>query len=207
MQHILWKTHDAVMSQSTAIDRIRESVSSARTGPVITVEEVSAHPFGPDQHCDTEAPNDDVPENRWEAYMDSGSHKSFETGQERHGLIQSSRQNTNSFMKTSKQMTASAPTSLIDTSSNFYPETYTVDQRLPRSCLVVTSSYEQRSSLDLKTNIYRVFYMRCPRQWYRLNISIDIPRSSTYWAATRNTRGEFKTKDTNEVAAGASLPL
>lgn len=207
MQHILLKTHDAVMSQSTAINCIMESVSSARTGPVITVEEVSAHLFDPDQHCDTEAPNDDVPENRWQTYMDTGSHKSSETGHERHRLIQSSSQNTNCFAKTSKQMTASAPTSLIDTSSNFYPETYTVDQRLPRSCLVVASSYEQRSSLDLKTNLYRIFYMRYPRQWYRLNISIDIPRSSAYWAATRTTQGEFRTKDTTEVAAGASLPL
>ena len=57
------------------------------------------------------------------------------------------------------------------------------------------------------TNLYRVFYMRYPRQWYRLNISIDIPRSSAYWAATRTTQGEFRTKETTEVAAGASLPL
>ena len=174
MQHILLKTHDAVMSQSTAIHCIMESVSSARKGPVITVEGVSAHPFGSDQHCDTEAPNEDVYENRWEANMDTGSHESSKTGHERHRLIQSSRQNTNFFTKPSKQTTASAPTSLIDTSSNFYPETYTVDQRLPRSCLVVTSSYEQRSSFDLKTNLYRVFYMRYPRKWYRINISIDI---------------------------------
>ena len=138
-QRILLETHDAVISQSTAIHCIMESVSSARTGPVITMEELSAHPFVSDQHCDTEAPNDDVTEDRWEAYMDTGSHKSSETGHERHGLIQSSSPNINCSTKTSKQMTASAPTSLIDTSSNFYPETYIVDQRLPRSCLVVAA--------------------------------------------------------------------
>lgn len=108
MQHMLLMRHDVVMSQSTAIDCIMESIPSARIGPMITEKEVSAHPFGPDQHFDTEAPNDHLSEIRWETYMDTGFHISSKTGRERQGLIQSRRQNTSYFTKTSKQMMASA---------------------------------------------------------------------------------------------------
>jgi hypothetical protein len=82
------------------------------------------------------------------------------------------------------------PTSSFERSSNFFPETFTTEQRIYPSSLIVTSAKEAHSSTRSKTNCYRFLYLKSPRQWFTLNISIQICSSSKYWAATRLTREE-----------------
>ena len=96
----------------------------------------------------------------------------------------------------SKQREPPEPQSLFEMSANFLPEVYTTDQRLPPSCLVVISSFEEHLGANSKRNLYRLFYQKSPRQWCRINISIKIPRSSKYWAASKTPQDEYKTMET-----------
>lgn len=98
------------------------------------------------------------------------------------------------------------PQSLFEMSANFFPEVYTTDQRLPRSCLVVISSFEEHLVENSKRNLYRLFYLKSRRQWCRVNISIRIPRRSKYWAASKTSRDEFKTTETSAPEVYATLP-
>ena len=98
------------------------------------------------------------------------------------------------------------PQSLFEMSANFFPEVYTTDQRLPRSCLIVISSYEEHLVENSKRNLYRLFYLKSPRQWCRINLSINIPRRSKYWAATKTTQNEYKTMETRAPKGYAALP-
>lgn len=80
------------------------------------------------------------------------------------------------------------PTSSFEASSNFFPELYTTGPQLLTSSLIVTSSKEAYSSIHSRINYYRVIYLKSPRQWSRLNISIEFCSSSRYWAATELSR-------------------
>ena len=85
------------------------------------------------------------------------------------------------------------PVTVLEASRNFFPETYTTDSRLPTSCLVVLGAYEQSICADYKTNVYRVFYWKSPRQWRRLMISLNVSRASKYWTATKEAPEDGKT--------------
>ena len=98
------------------------------------------------------------------------------------------------------------PQSLFEMSAKFFPEVYTTDQRLPPSCLMVISSFEEHLSENSKRNLYRLFYQKSPRQWCRINISIKIPRSSKYWAASKTPQDEFKTMETLTPEVYSTLP-
>ena len=98
------------------------------------------------------------------------------------------------------------PQSLFEMSANFFPEVYTTDQRLPRSCLVIISSFEEYVSENSKRNMYRLLYLKSPRQWCRIDISIQIPRRSKYWAASKTSQDEWKTTETLTPEAYAPLP-
>ena len=99
------------------------------------------------------------------------------------------------------------PQSLFEMSANFFPEVYTTDQRLPRLCLVVISSFEDHLGQNSKRNIYRLFYQKSPRQWCRINIILEIPRHSIYWAATKTSRDEITTAGVWVREAYAPLPF
>lgn len=98
------------------------------------------------------------------------------------------------------------PITLLETSQNFFPETYTTDSRLPRSCLVVISSYEQWTRADSKTNIYTILLLKSPRKWLRLTVSINIPYLSRYWTGTKTTLGEHRKWQRPFLAGGGALP-
>ena len=98
------------------------------------------------------------------------------------------------------------PSSPFEGSSNFFPETYTTDARLPQSCLVVVRSFESESFGDFKTNRYETLYMKSPRQWCRLSIWIKINQHSTYWAATETSRQVHNTRETIILVGSAPLP-
>ena len=194
------------MSQTTSIKCIMASIPVAQKSPAITVEEVSAFPCFPDQRRNLEPPDGNVTNNQRQVGAVIGRNISSEMDTETHELKHFSKQCPSCSSKLMDRVSASVPMTLIDTSRNFFPETYTVDQRIPRSCLVVISSYEQECTPHSKTNLYRLFYMRSNRQWCRLNVSLKIPRASTYWGATTTMREEFKTRETIVLVAGASLP-
>ena len=98
------------------------------------------------------------------------------------------------------------PMTLLETSRNYYPETYTLESRIPRSCLVVISSYEQSSCADYKTNVYTLLSLISPREWRRLTASITIPHSSKYWVATRTTQGQYRRWQNPVLVGAAQLP-
>ena len=82
------------------------------------------------------------------------------------------------------------PQSLFEMSANFFPEVYTTNQRLPRSCLVVISSFEKHFVGSSKRNFYSLFYLKSPREWCRIHVSIKIPHRSRYWAASKTSQIE-----------------
>ncbi|KAF2799354.1 hypothetical protein K505DRAFT_294860 [Melanomma pulvis-pyrius CBS 109.77] len=88
-----------------------------------------------------------------------------------------------------------APTGLFEQSQNFFPETYTTNQCLPRYNVVVISAYEEASFGLSKTNTYSLFYLKSPRELRRLRITITISRSSMYWPATSITRHGYSQKN------------
>ena len=105
-----------------------------------------------------------------------------------------------------EQKESPEPQSLFEMSANFFPEIYTTDQRLPRSCLVVISSNEEHLGENSKRNLYRLFYLNRPRQWCRIDISIQMPRRSKYWAASKTSQDEWKTMETRSPEVYAPLP-
>ena len=80
------------------------------------------------------------------------------------------------------------PMTPLEASQNFFAESYTVDAQVPRSCLVVISSFEQLTRVDSRTNVYRLFHLDSFRRWQWLTLSIQIPCTSRYWAAIKTTQ-------------------
>ena len=98
------------------------------------------------------------------------------------------------------------PQSLFEMLANFFPEVYTTDQRLPRSCFVAICSIEEFLSESSKRNLYRLFDLQSPRHLCRIDISIQIPRRSKYWAASKTSQYEWKTTDVLFPEPYAPLP-
>ena len=99
-----------------------------------------------------------------------------------------------------------APATPLETSHHFFPETYTLESEVPRSCLVVNTAYEQFSRADAKTNVYKLLYLNSPRQWRWLTLSIEIPCSSRYWTVTQITQGEYRKWLGPNVVRAALMP-
>ena len=190
IQHILLRTHDAFIAQVNTVNCIKNSIPSPKPVYLTTENEMSMIPRRSHEDRDTNAPYDGLDESWEQEKADTGLDRSSDTCFETSTHMQSSRLYKVGVRESSDRLTVAAPTSHIETSRNFFPETYTVEQRLPRSCLVVISSYEQESSLDVKSNFYRLFFMYRTRQWCRLNISIGISRCLAYWATARTSQGE-----------------
>lgn len=96
--------------------------------------------------------------------------------------------------------TFSEPVGPLEASPNFFPETYTIDQRLSSNFLVVTGSYEERSSETQRMNFYGLFYQVSPRKWQKLSISLDICRSSVFWTVTKISKRGFNTRPSHNIA-------
>ena len=105
-----------------------------------------------------------------------------------------------------EQKGSAEPQGLFEMSENFIPEVYTTDQRLSRSCLVAIDSFEGYLGENSKRNMYRLLYLMSPRQWCRIDISIQIPRRSKYWAALKTSQVEWKTTEASGPEAYAALP-
>jgi hypothetical protein len=206
IQRSLSKTHHAILSQSTAVNCILQSISSSSRGQLRSTEQRSSLPWHTNKGF-LEAAIDSVT-SQSRQYTDSTQHLPGSAGRreqshEREPVLEGSTGFAHVF---SGSMLSPEPASLFEVSRNFFPEIYTTDQRLPLSCLVVIGAYEKSSSGDSKTNIYRLFYLKSPRQWCRLSISIKIHRSSMYWAATKTSQDEYNTRETLILVGAAPLP-
>jgi hypothetical protein len=105
-----------------------------------------------------------------------------------------------------QSIAAQEPASSFEVLSNFFPETYTIEQRLPSSLLMVVTAYEQSCFPDRRTNFYRLLYFKSPRQWHRLEISITVCPTSIYWTTPKLSKHEYKTQDAMFLGQPASLP-
>lgn len=92
----------------------------------------------------------------------------------------------------SRSALCSTPTTILETSQQFFPERYTVESQIPSSCLITLGGYEVRSSGDVTINAYRLLYHKSPRQWQCLMIFIEVHRCSKYWAAIKMARAARK---------------
>lgn len=114
-------------------------------------------------------------------------------------VLQNITRNDRDELKVLEKQFSPDPLSPLEASSNFFPETYTTRQRLPINSLVVISSMG-RSSDNSRTNFYRFFYQKSPRQWCNLSISLSISRSSRFWAVTEIS------EELSSTNAAPSLP-
>ncbi|KAL9043848.1 MAG: hypothetical protein Q9214_002976 [Letrouitia sp. 1 TL-2023] len=87
-----------------------------------------------------------------------------------------------------------------------FPETYSIDQRLPIYSLVIISSYEYVSSLECRTNICQVYLQKAPRKWCRLILSLQVHKSSIYWAAMKVSRKQVQIKQITTSSRSLQLP-
>ena len=199
MQQSLEKTHHAILSQTTAVNCILQSISLSPGGQLPSTEQRSLSPWHANRGFIETSQSQQHTISTQHLPSSTGGHGK---GDEHEAVLKGSA----GFAQVSSAMASPEPMSLFEVSENFFPETYTTDQLLPKSCLVVISSLEIESSGDFKTNLYRLFYQKLPRHWCRLSISIKIHRSSIYWAATRTSQDEFNTLETLNSVGAASLP-
>ena len=84
-----------------------------------------------------------------------------------------------------RSMPSVGPATVLERSQKYLPETYTLEYQIPNSCMMILQSYEERSTVGLRTNVYRSIYYKSPRQWQWLTIYLEVRRCSKYWTATR----------------------
>ena len=104
---------------------------------------------------------------------DAGTHETFISLCPNHSCV------------TSKQALSPRLLTPLERSSNFYGESYTIDAPVPRSCLLIILCSEQSSGFESRTCEYKLLYMNSFRHWQWINISLQISRSSAYWATTK----------------------
>ena len=89
---------------------------------------------------------------------------------------------TISLLATSNPVSTTA--SPFELSPNFLPETYAIDQRLPPYTFVLIRSHERFATVESRSNVYQLFFLKSSRVWRRLCVSLRIQRSSKYWKVT-----------------------
>ena len=94
----------------------------------------------------------------------------------------------------------------FELSSSFPPEIYTVQQRVPPSMLAVVKSHEEISMAETRRNVYKVLFQRSPRQWRRIDVSINIRRGSRFWETMKLSPKGYGTTDALSLIGAASLP-
>lgn len=114
----------------------------------------------------------------------SSSQGALSSGESDHQCAKKSASNSYAMLGASLSPKPMTP---LERSQNFYPESYTTDNLVPLSCLMVNNAWEQCEGVDFKINVYRLFYLGSFRRWHWLTISIQIHRSSRYWTATKAT--------------------
>lgn len=180
IQDSVSKTHDAVMFHTTTVNSVLQSISVAPRNHLYANNELLSN----------------------QGALSSGEWYNEYTKQET-DLNNPARRN----YAVSRRSLSPKPITPLEASRNFFAESYTVDAQVPISCLVVISSFEQLTRVDSKTNVYRLFYLNSFRRWQWLSISIQIPCSSRYWAATKTAQQDKGKKwQTPSIVSAAVLP-
>lgn len=163
------KTHDAVMTQKTAVDSVLKSFSVASRSHSSPTREL------PSGQCTLSSG----------PWCKCASHN----------------------YAVCRRSLSPEPMTPLEASRRFFAESYTVDAQIPRYCLVVIYGFEQMTRLDSRTNVYRLFYLDSFRHWKWLTLSIQIPSSSRYWAATKTTQiDQGRTWQCPHFGSAAILP-
>ena len=172
MKRTLLNTGHAFLSPPCTRPHVRQAAPSGSRGPLPFGEYPNIPPRVPSRSFLTLATHDTSPNN-------IRSDKSANEVSASEGC--STRLQTGYPNQFSEAPTHSGPFGVLEQSSSFFPETYTLIERIPSSFIQVVSSYELKSSSECRTNLYELIYRESPRQWRRLSVAIDIHRSSSYW--------------------------
>lgn len=207
IQQSISKTHQAILFQNTAVNYISHSISSNSQSQPRSAGQCSSSFWRASRVFDE--PSSAFERSQSQQHTESSRISIYAPavyGKGNFGRAVIISDDAGSTDHDSVPSSVGAPTSLFEISQNFFPETYTMHQRVPKSCLMVFGSYEESFTGQYKTNLYRLMFMKSPRQWCRLRVSINIRRSSIYWAATNTTHREYRTMDALLLLGGASLP-
>ena len=77
------------------------------------------------------------------------------------------------------------PKGSFELSPNFFPESYALVDFLPPYRLHTCDAFEEQSNEFFRTNSYSMFYMKGPRKWRRLSLSVMIIQQSIYWNCSK----------------------
>ncbi|KAI4162645.1 MAG: hypothetical protein LQ342_003691 [Letrouitia transgressa] len=86
----------------------------------------------------------------------SSSQGALSSGESDHQCAKKSASNSYAMLGASLSPKPMTP---LERSQNFYPESYTTDNLVPLSCLMVNNAWEQCEGVDFKINVYRLFYL------------------------------------------------
>ena len=107
----------------------------------------------------------------------------------------------------SRRLLSPEPMTPLEGSQNFFAESYTVNAQILISCLVAIASFEQVTRDGSRTNVYRLFHLSLLRRWQWLTVSVQIPCSSRYWAATKIAQRDKEMKcEFANIGPTATLP-
>lgn len=180
IQESVSNTHDAVMIQTTAMNSVLQSVSVAPRSHLYATNELPST----------------------QGTLSSGAWCNGYTKQETHLHSCASHDYAVSRRSLSPQ-----PMTPLEASGKFFAESYTVDAQVPISCLVVIAYFEEVTRVGSNTNVYRLLYLHSFRRWQWLTVSIQIPWSSRYWAATKTAPRDIGRKwQTPHTGSAAVLP-
>lgn len=107
----------------------------------------------------------------------------------------------------SESSTYPEPATSLEVSPHFFPETYTMESRIPRSSLTIIAAHELYDMERATVNVYRLLYFKAPRQWHWLTLSIRISHESRYWPMTKITSAFNMNWGTTRSSGPASMPL
>ena len=169
LQESISDTHDAVIAQTTAVNSVLQSVSvAAHCQGCLAIEAYSAQGVSSSgQWHDRVA--------KYETHI--SHHASY-----KHAILRQS---------LSPKLGMS-----LETSRNFFAESYTVDARVPISCLMIVTSFGQSTQVKSRTSVYKLLYLNTFRHWQWLTISMQVSCSSKYKATTKVSHQKFHDQNT-----------
>ena len=188
---------DPVQGLRTQLCKIQESVSDTQNAVIAQATAVNSvlRSFSVTSRCHGCLTNE-----AYSARSASGSAKRHDgmAKSEAHLSHQESQKEAFSAQSLSLRLGTS-----IETSRNFFAESYTVDARVPASCLTIVSFFEQSNRVESRTSVYKLLYLNSSRHWQWLTISMQVSCLSRYWAATKTSGSKPQCPNT---ASSAVLP-
>ena len=198
------RTHNAVLSQPKIVNELSRSISLNPDYLFTSLEQPTSLPFSSGQRHKTAAAEFDSHSKTWKSLLTGDASRRSEVPRERCECNSSTYQKRRSPTDTDDlKASILGPTSPFKVS---FPETYSVDQRLPINSFVVIDSCEHVSSVDCRTILCQIYLQNTPRKWYRWILSLQIRRSSIYWEATRVSRKHAQIKQITTSSRSLQLP-